>query len=420
MDATTLAIARQQFGSKRAVRIARQRVRPADAFTLGVSPDVTLGPPGTNTATRISSGVQVAWTANKLLLKNAGGFVAGASFPDTLLALPTSRYPNTYTGSGGGTAFSVDFFHDGQQFELWAKWFTGAAYRLRVDGRWITDTPQSFPATTSDSQALATGTVYKLLCDFGSRAVRRIQIDLYDLPFGGIYVGPNDTVWAPAPAAYKMLGFGDSLTAGSAGNTGFALGTWLMRCAQLLGYDEAWNAAIGGTGFVNPGTAAVYLDRIATDITPYGPFDLIVVDDAYNDIAAYVAGTFQAAVAAFFTALKAAAPTSLIVVVGQHSPSGTIGPTTQLVGTDLKNAALAAGLPFVDPLTGAGYDAAGTTIMPATTPWITGTGKLGATTGTGNADLYIYSDGIHLTDAGHRYKARRVADFIRNLCDRIA
>jgi phospholipase/lecithinase/hemolysin len=48
-------------------------------------------------------------------------------------------------------------------------------------------------------------------------------------------------------------------------------------------------------------------------------------------------------------------------------------------------------------------------------PWITGTGRVGATTGTGNADTYIGSDATHPTDAGHAYLARRVVAALEEL-----
>jgi hypothetical protein len=43
----------------------------------------------------------------------------------------------------------------------------------------------------------------------------------------------------------------------------------------------------------------------------------------------------------------------------------------------------------------------GATVTQTGNYWITGSGKLGATTGVGNADLFIIADGIHPTNLGH-------------------
>jgi lysophospholipase L1-like esterase len=48
-------------------------------------------------------------------------------------------------------------------------------------------------------------------------------------------------------------------------------------------------------------------------------------------------------------------------------------------------------------------------------PMFTGTGFAGATTGSGNCDVYIISDGIHPNDAGHAYMASWLADAITNV-----
>jgi lysophospholipase L1-like esterase len=44
--------------------------------------------------------------------------------------------------------------------------------------------------------------------------------------------------------------------------------------------------------------------------------------------------------------------------------------------------------------------------------WITGTGKVGSTTGSGNADLFTTSDSIHPTQAGHDFLGYNVASAI--------
>ncbi|MFJ7586797.1 hypothetical protein ACIQZO_05245 [Streptomyces sp. NPDC097617] len=90
--------------------------------------------------------------------------------------------------------------------------------------------------------------------------------------------------------------------------------------------------------------------------------------------------------------------------------------TQSLTNTDatLRAAAAAAGLVFVSPITGSVYSSAGT-LVATHGPWITGTGRVGATTGTGNADTCIGTDATHPTDAGHTYLASRVVAAIQEL-----
>ena len=57
----------------------------------------------------------------------------------------------------------------------------------------------------------------------------------------------------------------------------------------------------------------------------------------------------------------------------------------------------------------------GDTVTTVGRSLITGTGKVGATTGVGNADLYISADGTHPTNAGHLAIASALANLICRL-----
>jgi hypothetical protein len=47
-------------------------------------------------------------------------------------------------------------------------------------------------------------------------------------------------------------------------------------------------------------------------------------------------------------------------------------------------------------------------------------GKIGATTGTGNSDIYSNSDGIHPPQVGHDYYAGRIAEDFLDWCRQAA
>ena len=205
---------------------------------------------------------------------------------------------------------------------------------------------------------------------------------------------------------------GDSITAGSAQSTGMGLGTWFGSAALQLGWDDPFNEALGGTGYVNPGQTAALGDRVADDVVAYRP-SKVVVWGGYND-AGSPQTTIRSRADALYADLRRGLPDAQVFVLGTWSPSGS--PSAALRATDetLRAAAAGAGLPFLSPLTGSGYDAAGTKVLDGT-PWITGTGRAGAAAGDGNADSYVGSDGVHPTDAGHRHLADVIARGIQTV-----
>ena len=66
---------------------------------------------------------------------------------------------------------------------------TSAYYRIMVDGRYVT------AARGQGATPRMARTTVKI--SFASRAIRRIRIGFAYMPFGGLDVGPNDTVWLP-------------------------------------------------------------------------------------------------------------------------------------------------------------------------------------------------------------------------------
>ncbi len=83
------------------------------------------------------------------------------------------------------------------------------------------------------------------------------------------------------------------------------------------------------------------------------------------------------------------------------------GPSSQIIATE--NAVAAAVTAFDDAWT--------RFISISTRPGgnlITGTGRSGTTSGSGNSDLYTGTDQVHPTPAGHAFIGRFVADAILN------
>jgi lysophospholipase L1-like esterase len=371
----------------------------ADTLYTGSAPTISTAQTTTPTAGYIKyapPGVTLAGTdvTGPFMFLGAGGFQIGASAPDTSYALPTSKYPNTY--ASGQSIWSVEFGTDAQIFQVRMKYIsTATTYRMSIDGRKVTDLMQSSGGTTAGSGHLIT-------IDLGSAAPRRIRLDFTTFPFGGVYLPPTATMWQVPSQGGRLMVFGDSLSDGSAQNTGAGAGTWFARAARLLGATDAWEQARGGTGYITPGSYATLADRVAADVIAWAP-DRLVVWAGYNDNGGNQT-TIGTAAASLYSAIKSGLPSCQVYVIGCWSPIAT--PATSVSNTDatLRTAAAGAGFPFISPLTGSCYDATGTLVATQ-----------GAWINSGNAAGYIGGDAVHPTDAGHIYLSRRIVASIRAL-----
>lgn len=336
----------------------------------------------------------------------ATGFQIGTGTPDSSNVLPTSRYPNTRgTLSSSQSIWSVEFGTDATALQLRFNFQTAGYYRLTVDGRKVTDLMQPIGGTTAGSTHLMTVTL-------GAAQSRVIRFDFSVVPFGGIHLPPGATMWSTATRAGRFMAFGDSLSEGSNMNTGGGAGTWASRTAAALGYETAWNEARGGTGYITAGSYATLANRVATDVIANAPTKLVVWA-GYNDNGGSQPAISTAA-ASLYSTLKAGLPNTAIYVIGCWSPTGSPGASLTNTDATLRTAAAAASLPFISPITGACYNASGA-LVATHGAWITGTGRVGATTGSGNADTYIGTDAVHPTDAGHAYLAKRITAALQEL-----
>ncbi|MFF8784814.1 SGNH/GDSL hydrolase family protein [Streptomyces sp. NPDC015125] len=381
----------------------------ADALYAGTAPTISTAQTTTPTTGYIKyapAGVTLAGTdvTGPYQYAGASDFAIGASSPDTNYVLPRSKYPNSY--SSGQGIWSVEFGTDAQILQVRMKYISSATmFRLSIDGRKVTDLMQSSGGTTAGSGHL-------ISIDLGSSAPRRIRLDFTTFPFGGIYLPPTATMWQVPLRGGRLVVLGDSISDGAAGNTGAGAGTWFARAARLFGCTDAWEQGRGGTGYITVGSYAVFQDRIALDVIPYAP-DRLVIWGGYNDNGGSQSA-IGAAAATLYAALKAALPACQMYVIGCWSPTGSPAASITNTNNTLKTAAAAASIPFISPLNGGVYDPTGA-LVTTQGAWITGTGKVGSTTGSGNADTWISSDGVHPTDTGHAGLARRITAAITAL-----
>lgn len=325
----------------------------------------------------------------------------GGAFPDTIMAVCTSQFPHTVANGGSQTIWSAEFITDAPEFKLYFKHLAATAtYRMKVNGKRVTDLPVSTNGTTIGSR-------HTLSWDFaGDTTIKRICLEFANVPFGGIYVPKNSNLWKPQPYTSMVAILGDSIGGGSAQNTGSGQGTWIPRLADQMGWVNPWNSCIGGTGYITAnGGANTFVDRVNADVLVYNP-DKVILFGGYNDNLGSQPAILAAA-RSVAASIQGKSSVKKVAMVGPYSP---VGPAvTSIVNTNdtLKTVALENGWIFVDQINGDAYAGNGTKVMDST-PWISGTGRVGATTGTGNADYCVGTDGIHPTDRGHKNLADRM------------
>lgn len=201
----------------------------------------------------------------------------------------------------------------------------------------------------------------------------------------------NSTVWKVDRSKGKKLAlFGDSW----GDISGEFLSGWGYRLALQLGYSDIVPSFQGGTGYYATGTAGQgrrsFIGRFADEVGAYG-FDDVIVNGSINDLPSALPGVARADVIAQMSAFYdvAAATGKRIFVFG-----------TQYVDSTLDATYAAQDLEIQQALDGRGE-------FFSSTGWLTGTGKVGATTGSGNRDLYRDATGNHCTEAGYRYWSHR-------------
>lgn len=367
----------------------------ADALYAGTAPVISNTQQSTST---IASAIK--WVPDPIPLSGndrripftylgAGDYTVGTAFPDTLLVLPLSRYPNTY--ASGQSNHAIEFMYYGQTFELLYKYISGATeYRLYINDQKVTDLTQDMPGPPS------AGSRNVLKVDLGSVSVWKIRFEMTTMPFGGIFTGPNDTLWPTPLRGPRLMGFGDSITDGSSQNQGAGQGTWLKRFGRLVGAPDTWDQSRGGTGYITPGSFATLPDRAERDVVRYAP-DVVIMWAGYNDQTVVTSDLLAIRNAAIRTIdiIQAGVPNVDIIMGGIWQPTGS--PTQSPIQTNevLKQVAFLRDLAFVEPMTGKVYNRFEEVVYDSGEAWITTT----------NASTFVGADAVHPNNAGYQYLA---------------
>lgn len=313
---------------------------------------------------------------------------AGTVFPDREYVKSTGL-----THPTGSLPYVVEFDTDSAKIEIIRQGNdTTAKHRISVDGVPLTVDPQDGAASSLSSQ-------YLVYFDLGSAKQRRVRVEFAgNARFKGVNVEAGRSVTRPeGQTGPRLIVMGDSFVEGT-GATGIT--SFGKKTARLLDWWDAWASGVGSTGYVEPGTTGKvkFRDRVQADVIDHAP-DVVVVAGGIND-RLHPPSSVGTEAGLLFDAIISGVPAVELLVVGPWWPNGSPPADILAVRDAIKAKATARGLLFVDPI------AEG---------WITGNGNAGAPNGSGNADVYISSDGTHPTPAGHRYLGRRLAARINDL-----
>lgn len=234
---------------------------------------------------------------------------------------------------------AVTFCTDAPAFELYLNRYNSRVM-IEVDGR---------PALSSHISLDSNGSPNLVKVDFsGVRQARTIRVSGYNMPFGGLYIGPSDSVWLAKDSRPLISFVGDSYSQGTGANAQ-AL-TWAATCARLLDY-QYWIDGIGSTGYTTAGvnsmanrTAArtnALVRRIAginEQVTP----DYQVWALGYNDFSAA-----QSAVETGFDEGYTASNKNPDVIIGPWTPLGSTAGLDNIRAW-LQSRASAKNLPYID------------------------------------------------------------------------
>jgi lysophospholipase L1-like esterase len=177
---------------------------------------------------------------------------------------------------------------------------------------------------------------------------------------------------------------------------------------------------VGGSGYyannagVTP-TTNNFLQRLSYSTLANQDFTVHVTCGGINDADTANVATNSTA---YFTLLRSMYPTTVLVATAPWSPlqsNATSGPYPGVrdkiyAGMSAVNGPWC----FIDNLLGTWVNSTGKSGSAGNLTWQTGSGRAGATTGTGNGDLYVSSDGTHPSTAGIAYLADRLTTSIRD------
>ena len=359
--------------------------------TMTAPPTITIGAPSGSSS--IASARTVEPDAAGAIRFVGTVPTRGTVYPNTLF-LASNRNGIALTSLNGHPCWYAEFDHDGSVVEFITRG-TAAGFRIMVNGQ--------FTGPAQRNSATADGQFYPVKIDFGSRAMRRIRLEVNgNFEFGKFFIEPTASMWATPRIGPRVCFIGDSFTEPTISDTATATVVstghegWATICSRLLGWHDRYVLGSGSTGYLTSGTPGrvKFRDRVQNDVIARNP-DIVVVAGGIND-SAYTPAQLGAEAALLYEQIRAGLPGARLYVLSPFFPRT---PDAAILARSdaLKAEALKVGAAFID------------TLVPSI---ITGSGKQGSPNGSGNAEVYTGADGTHPTFLGHEHLGRRVATLI--------
>lgn len=417
------------FAARGMIAQARQtgrRLATIDMLSRSIAENLPRGLPGViaapiaeslNTATQIASGTFYSISGNVPASNFASHYSMYGGLWRAVGTNTAFAAYNTHTGNGsdptanyiGNQSGRVRFCTDADRFEIYT--INGNVFRLLVNGKYVKAGNYANPAV--NGQPI---TQHYFLFDFAGtefagNGLKFVEVETdFQARFGGVRVPMGRTV-APWPQPYplKCALHGDSMvtTLSDSGDGSASLRPRMPQIVQkLTGIADIWANNIGGVGFIadNSGTRSNFIEQAGVDFAGAG-FDVVWELGGRNDVAFHgSAAAYQAVIEEWIAIVLADNPDAVILLTGPLTVQNSEAYQSSPAYAAIQNGKKAAAASY--PQNCAFIETAGNAVT--NNPWIFGTGKQGATTGNGTADLVRGPDGVHLTIYGHEYIATRL------------
>lgn len=293
------------------------------------------------------------------------------------------------------------FYMDGTKM-AWQYSLTTSAtvdgFLVYVDGAPVSFTPTAYGVG---------GTKFATLV-FGTAKPRLIEI-LTTIPIGDVFTANPYRLYAPPPrVGPRFFAVGDSYARGvtvQSAQTFDVYGVY-AQMAPWLGTENFMTDGIGGTGYledagVNGGNYRD-ADRVAR-LVASNPDVVVVHGGGANDLfSGHTVSAIVAQAIAYFEELRTELPNAkLVFVEGFSPPNGfsTFNDEYIDIRQQLQAALTDVGVYYIDVAT--------------SSAWLDGSGYINHTTGSGNSDIYVGDDGIHLSILGAQYVLGRLVPKFR-------
>lgn len=409
-------------------RSIAHRLATLDRLARGIAENLPLGLPGViaapiaevrNTATQIASGTTYGVDATNLAADRRTHFsfhgadwqVLGSSFSLVANTFHQGNGSDPGNGHAGERSGTVRFATHAEKFEINA--VNGSGFRVRVNGKYLKTGMYGVSAINGDGAALRCFTLDLAGTELAGAGLKLVEVQGdVNMRFGGARVPMGHTVFAwPQSFPLKAALHGDSMVTGVS-ETGAdyrtALHGQMPHIVQMLtGIPDIRANNIGGVGFTSDssGTRSDFIEQVAVDFAGQ-KFDLVWELGGRNDGATYGSqAAYQAVVQSWIGGVLADNPDAVIVMTGPLSMQNSEAYASSVPNAAIQNAKKAACAAY--PRNCAFIETIGNAVR-TTDPWVFGTGKQGATTGNGNADLVRGNDDTHPTVFGHQYLGARL------------